>query len=63
MMRTPFEAVAATWDSYRDHTPRLIAAGQGSMLELLLAARACACVLGGQAAPQVLADLRAAVRE
>lgn len=56
------EVVAAAWDSYRDHLPRLIAAGQGSMLELIFAARAVGCVLGGQDAPQVLDDLRAAIR-
>ncbi len=54
--------VAAAWDSYRDHVPRLIAAGQGSMLDLIFAARAMGCVLGGQAAPRVLDGLRAAVR-
>lgn len=56
------ESVAAAWDSYRAHVPRLIAAGQGSMLELILAARAVGCVLGGQAGPRVLDGLRAAVR-
>lgn len=60
--RAPVAVVAAVWDSYRDHVSRLIAAGQGSMLELILAARAMGCVLGGQAGPQVLDGLRAAVR-
>ena len=60
--RAPVTVVARVWDSYRDHVPRLIAAGQGSMLELILAARAVGCVLGGQAGPQVLDGLRAAVR-
>lgn len=60
--RAPPEAVAAAWHSYRDHIPRLIAASQGSMLELVLAARAVGGVLGGQEAPQVLAGLRAAIR-
>ncbi|MEB2313251.1 MAG: hypothetical protein OZ921_12465 [Sorangiineae bacterium] len=60
--RAPAAAVVATWDSYRNHTPRLVAARQGSMLELLLAARAMGCVLSGQAGPRVLDDLRAAVR-
>ena len=60
--RAPVAVVARVWDSYRDHVPRLIAAGQGSMLELILAARAVGCVLGGQAGPQVLDGLRTAVR-
>lgn len=60
--RAPFRAVAPTWDSYRGHTPRLMAAKQGALSELCCAARACCGVIGEQRPTEVLQHLRSSCR-